>query len=361
VKEFRNLKYAFPITIAGLVVTEKLKAQYTVNPFVQPNDTNLTWHGSGDVNLDKALDWDDYSAMQGSANKEADIDGDGIPGTENDKQILEERLNNERDYLPLELNKLKTHEERKEYAQKLSEIYGVTVGDCEMSSTQTRINLHGFGDLTQSEIYDLTKNGLGNAPFYDVWIFKPGDDHAATCMALRDSVENLNSWYISDPSHGNLEITQEKLNEMNATEVWIQYSYVNHSQSQGNYLALVPILKFKPDSEGVWKATDYQNPEVNLIKHRKDIPTKNLEKEVLDSKIKICPNPVSDIGKISYPQGKTAYFEFYDMFGRMLKKIQDNDKNGETEIDFSNDASGFYPYRLIDSDGNVYTGKAVKE
>ena len=37
-----------------------LKAQYgPINPFIMPDNDSLNWYGSGDVNNDNVIDWDD--------------------------------------------------------------------------------------------------------------------------------------------------------------------------------------------------------------------------------------------------------------------------------------------------------------
>ncbi|HAE87897.1 TPA: hypothetical protein DCG86_07720, partial [Candidatus Marinimicrobia bacterium] len=51
-----------------------------MNPFFQPNDSNLVWYGSGDVDSNNILNENDLTLIQsGIQNDQADIDGDGIP------------------------------------------------------------------------------------------------------------------------------------------------------------------------------------------------------------------------------------------------------------------------------------------
>ena len=62
------------------------------NTFSQHNTTwtdSLKWYGSGDVNLDGIVNSADLQAMNDGSNAiEADVDGDGTPSTQNDKNIL---------------------------------------------------------------------------------------------------------------------------------------------------------------------------------------------------------------------------------------------------------------------------------
>ena len=53
--------------------------------------------------------------------------------------------------------------------------------------------------------------------------------------------------------------------------------------------------------------------------------------------------------------------EIYDVSGALLKTLEDQDRNGETQVDFSDLNTGLYLYRLVDEDGVVYRGKVVRE
>jgi predicted metal-dependent phosphotriesterase family hydrolase len=77
--------------------------------------------------------------------------------------------------------------------------------------------------------------------------------------------------------------------------------------------------------------------------------------------INVFPNPVSNKTWLTYPKGAAELIEIYEPSGRLIIRLQDSDKNGETEIDFSGLNSGLYIYRLIDEEGNIYNGKILKE
>jgi hypothetical protein len=90
-------------------------------------------------------------------------------------------------------------------------------------------------------------------------------------------------------------------------------------------------------------------------------PPSGTDDEVLNSQITFHPNPVNGIGTFTYPSGKTVNIEIYDASGLIINKIQDTDHNGETQIEFGNWNSGLYMYRLIDSEGIIYSGRVMKQ
>ena len=150
-------------SIPIITMFPKLNAQTTfeINPFSQPNDTTLSYYGSGDVDLNNVRDWNDHNLIsQGIQNDQADIDGDGISGTSEDAGLFAKYLN--ADTLLPQINwanpNLKT-EQRKDWVKKMlaidktNEIPPVqSYWMCGQYSTQTIINFHGFSELKDSTI-----------------------------------------------------------------------------------------------------------------------------------------------------------------------------------------------------------------
>lgn len=58
------------------------------NIYMQVGRNKLDYYGSGDVNNDKKIDSLDNNEILGAINDRADIDEDGMPGTELDKSKL---------------------------------------------------------------------------------------------------------------------------------------------------------------------------------------------------------------------------------------------------------------------------------
>ncbi len=87
-----------------------------------------------------------------------------------------------------------------------------------------------------------------------------------------------------------------------------------------------------------------------------------LEDKLNENKLKVYPNPVKDLGVIGTPIGKNLYLKFYDMSGRLQKEIIDNDKDGKTEVDFSNYKPGMYVIRASDENKvPIGTLKVIKK
>ena len=54
-----------------------------------------------------------------------------------------------------------------------------------------------------------------------------------------------------------------------------------------------------------------------------------------EGQIQAFPNPVSNKTRITYPRGTSELIEIYGPSGRLIIRLEDTDRNGETEIDFS--------------------------
>jgi hypothetical protein len=80
------------------------------------------------------------------------------------------------------------------------------------------------------------------------------------------------------------------------------------------------------------------------------------------------PNPVQDNITFTYPENTNATIKLFDMSGKQLETIIDNDKNGETQYNLINYTPAAYLYQIITSDNSstknptqTYNGKLIKE
>jgi len=115
-KKLRNLVTAGLVGVAslfpqindnGVELNGPTSLDVIGNPFSQPNVSvqvgkqSLEWYGSGDVNNDGIVNQSDLDAMNsGISNNMSDIDGDGTPSTQADKNILAGYIANTIPYLP---------------------------------------------------------------------------------------------------------------------------------------------------------------------------------------------------------------------------------------------------------------------
>lgn len=215
--EFGNTTGGLEKAVMGGYITPDTRIK--INPFIQPNDTTLNWYGSGDVNNDNIVNTQDVTRISEiiagtysnpndrRLNDRADINGDGIVDNQ-DKQILENKLNGSIPYMPGEWNKLTTRAEREDWLKKMlaidltSEVNG---WNCTQYGDQLYLNLYGFksiGDISDLleyyPNYDLSNNGRFNLPLYRVSIADYDSDgisrtgHAMNTIVLGDNALNWN-------------------------------------------------------------------------------------------------------------------------------------------------------------------------
>jgi len=219
-----SAKIKFGNSTGGLeetVLTGNIKedTRIKINPFVQPNDSTLNWYGSGDVTNDNLVNAQDVTRIieliNGTysnpfdlrLNDRADVNGNGIVNND-DKQLLENKVNGIILYLPGEWNKLTTRAERESWLTKMlaidevSEIAPFPGWDCNQYAAQTYINFHGVSNPTDIarflEIYpyDFSKNGRFNLHLHEVLIANYDlngelkDGHAMNTIVLGDNFLN---------------------------------------------------------------------------------------------------------------------------------------------------------------------------
>ncbi len=176
------------------------------NVYNQPNTqeligkNKLDWYGSGDVNNDEAINYQDYVDMDLIANDRSDIDGDGNPSTENDKQILKNYLDGNKNYLPAHWNKL-NKEEKMDWLDKclaVDKTDTITVVpyyfDCDEFARNLRVNFSGFANFENSPYSSIHENTTTNArfniPMLDLRIRGPPYNHSINAVYVGDGKEN---------------------------------------------------------------------------------------------------------------------------------------------------------------------------
>jgi len=243
--------------------------KYLVNPFIQPNQSDLNWYGSGDVDNDNKVDASDVSKMESIINgsfvpnlnsndvgeyrtlDRADVNGDGVVDS-SDKQILENKLNRNIDYLPGEWDKLESKEEREnlheqrhlfQWNNKLDTIpYVPGEFECrEFASLNTR-DFHGFPEMGYDKETEWRDNGRYNIPEYYIEFIRTDGGHAVTGAVTGEDIRNFEDWDIREIN--GLKYGKDIAFPENC-KVVVNYTYVKENEVQGKFLSGTPIIKFK--------------------------------------------------------------------------------------------------------------------
>jgi hypothetical protein len=194
-----------------------------LNPFVQPNYENsqnfhLSYYGSGNVagangTESDVLDWDDYNAILGSNMEEADVNGDGTPGTQADKDMLENYLTDQIPYLPAHYEFHKTTSEKESWfenyynnVEQTDTIPPVGGWDCDNYAMQFHINSSGIENISGAfgnpDVYDTTNNCQGNMMVYQVSTVSQNNvAHGINAILVGENPTNFNDWYFYEPQN----------------------------------------------------------------------------------------------------------------------------------------------------------------
>ncbi len=204
--------------LAGAFLFPKANAQerLIIDNFSQPNDSTLNWYGSGDINKDNTIDWNDVnrldSLIKGSFQDttddrlldRADINGDEIIN-DSDEQLLKDYLNKNIEHLPAYWNKLDSLEKTEwfEKMYKIDKTDTITSAKCYEFSLPFIINFHGFKSLANGVgpdfPYEFSKNNRFNIPVYTIGTTTTsGVAHSINGVLVGDNEFNFNSWYFLD-------------------------------------------------------------------------------------------------------------------------------------------------------------------
>jgi len=189
-----------------------------IDNFSQPNDTTLNYYGSGDINKDNTITWQDASRLDSliagtfsdpaddRLTDRADINGDEVIDNQ-DKQTLDSLINGNINYLPSNWNKSNTAE-KTNWFEKMVEIDKTdTIAPgtlCFFYSAPFAINFHGFESLEgvnpEDSPFKFSKNNRFNIPAYYVATTNiPDQPHAINGVLIGDDPLNFNDWYFIEP------------------------------------------------------------------------------------------------------------------------------------------------------------------
>ncbi|NHZ86835.1 MAG: T9SS type A sorting domain-containing protein [Planctomycetia bacterium] len=323
--------------------TVTLEVCNEINPFIQPNDSTLAWYGSGDVDGDNEVDWDDYTAMSSMLNDMSDLDGDGISSTEIDKQILSDYLNAIRNYLPGQWNKLQTREERIDWLDKMLTIdltdtityrshsdYPNDYWMCGNFSVQTYINFHGYqfkNDEEKDSVatrYIVNQNCRFNIPLY----YRAINSHANNAVIIGDDPLNLYDWAFADQQNygpvNHLHYLGENWNPPPNSYMKITLIKDPFYSNSGQWVfGVYTLLSFISDSTAILQIRQ-QDP--NLVLSRPTVSIENNDYDTVANNFLLgqnFPNPFNPTTTIHYslPEESAVTIIIYDLIGRKINEL----------------------------------------
>jgi len=204
------------------IIPSKAQERVAIDLSSHPNDTTKNYYGSGDINKDNVITWEDASRLD-SLIKEtfsdplddrlldrADINGDN-QRTLQDKQTLDSLINKQINYLPSNWNKLDSLEKTNWFEKMaiIDQTDTIALGSlCYELSVPFTINFHGFESLANGVGDDFpwkfSKNNRFNIPVYAVsTTASSGNPHAINGVLIGDNPFDFNDWYFIEPRNDN--------------------------------------------------------------------------------------------------------------------------------------------------------------
>jgi len=328
-----------PTKMFFLLLLSICYSQDIIDPFSQPNDSTLAWYGSGDVDGDNDVDWDDYSLMTSIQNDMSDLNGDGIPSTAEDQHILSDYLNGIIAHLPSQWNKLPTRQERIDWLDKMLAIdqtdtmtYNSPSWICNDYAFETKVVFAGFnkadvGDNDLPPKYGIGGNGRFNIPVYYSTLSIPGVTFHGRNSINVDNIAGDPYAYIHPDQQENgplndLFVLGENWNPPIGSTVKI-FNITQIGDFDGNYYPLYgdKLIEFVMDSTENLQV-QYLNP--NLLISRPTVATEE-ESSMPESfcLTSIYPNPTNSQVNIKFtlPHDDNVSIEVFDINGRLVQSI----------------------------------------
>ena len=355
-------KLLFPVLVATPLIfapSSKAQAQFQINPYAQPNDTTMVYHGSCDVDSNNVRNWNDHTLItQGIQNMQSDVDGDGVYSTSQDAELFSRYLNT--DTLLPQINWAwpnMTLEQRMDWFLKTGTLDSTRIKhpdwDCAPLATNVAIAFHGFPELEDPAVaqhfsqYDLQNNGKFNLPVYYVTVAKTdgsGWAHAVCAVLIGNNPLNFHDWCIFEPRFAN-KINIWDWNLPGNSRVNINYNFFEEDGG----ISTPTFVQFQLNN-GVPELTDYysglilERPEVKIVSDLENIA----------SNFKLnqnYPNPFNLITTIRYaiPEKSYVTLTIYNVAGQVVdilvnKKVEPGYYT--VQWDASTFSTGVYLYRI---------------
>ena len=338
------------------------------------------WYGSGDVNNDEVIDYQDYEAIMSTPSDRSDIDGDGTPSTEADKEILGQYLDGEISHSPGHWNELSSSE-KVDWYLKMEDIYQRDLtapieGDCTERSRNRFIDFSGFANFENSPYFSTHENTTNNARFnipmlmmyihgsdgtpnHDINVLYAGEGEEG------DVTENLIDSYLHIENNGVILNPRDYVAITESSEqhlVW--QGYVNWDRGpplgEGSYFALRDLVNWELD-ENLEAVVDEED--VNSRPWRPNI-------------IQFDPLKYDNINFEGVPENKLVNYtsdldisesleEKVDSVYSKLKPIKTADINGDTIVQYIYTQASYENSEKInlgqEHEGEFYNYKFVRK
>ena len=361
-----------------------------INPFVQPNDSTMLYYGSGDVDSNNVRDWNDYYLiLEGAQNEQADIDGDGTPGTPQDAELFAKWLSG--DTLLPQIDWANPDVSRRERVRWVKKMFAIDKTDtisyvsdyweCENYAEQVFLNFHGWEGVGVDSLhvwdffynewrdedtyihpkYNTTMNGRFNLPVYMVSskLGNGGGGHGMNVILVGDSALKYEDWCIIEPQTDDIDIKPGKFSYPITIPYGSRLNFckVLYFPKHPPYRARAPpFMCWTADESGAW----YWFLDDDLVLAREDSSSSNTDIAARPSEtggLESCllaqnyPNPFNSITHIEYvvPKKENVLLQVYDLRGRLVETLVDRtQKPGTYKVDFnaSSYSSGIYIYTI---------------
>ncbi len=350
-----------------------------LNPFLQPNQENKNWQGSGDADGDGILSLSDITAMQsGADNYASDVDGDGIASQESDQAMLQSYLDGLTGYLPGAWDYLQSREERLSWLEK-----GLAIDKTDEKqwvngsendrwisgnfAAQVYLNFFGYNGTGIPAKYEVGEIGRFNMPVYWTQVFDPdtGIGHGMNFILVGDNPLNLDDWCAIEPQFDTFNF---KPGETQSIPLNRDIYISGFTEFRTDMPSAIAIVGFNVNENG-GVSQKYQND--NLVLQRPEKPNVGIhDRNTLPENYYLgqnYPNPFNSSTTIEYnlPTREHINLSVYDIRGKTVKTLVDEIQGPEeyrTGWDGRSKegnylSSGVYLYRLRTGDGRSKTKK----
>ncbi|MFC1710835.1 T9SS type A sorting domain-containing protein [Nanoarchaeota archaeon] len=386
-----GIKLVAPIILtAGILIPQFAKAQYPVsmNRFSRPHEVvNYAGsYGSGDVDQDGDVDWDDYNAMDTTQNFYSDVDADDVPSTTADKQHLADFLNGVIPYLQSDYDHA-TPGERKNWIEKIYPIMKRLNNYTYNSSSDPNLffdsDRFALGDYFSGNGYNpnrddfniihpkfnLNYNGLFDLPFCIARVHSDDNQfhHGLSLLITGNNIEDLESIVFVEPQNGRIVKPGETWSLPYNCSVDVYGIHNFKDTGDGDEPRLDRLMRIKVDDTGGMAIT-YLSPDPELVTGR---PTVGVEGgyESIPRNYSLkqnYPNPFNPTTTIPYTVNKGSRkirLEIYNIEGRKIQTLEQGVKDpGKHEVTWHPPQglpSGMYFYQLGDEMGIIDTKKMI--